>query len=230
MCRNVFFPWILGTLIIGVKLKPICVRAEGTGILQMALLRRTAWWRQELTREIAGRCCPIGPSEGATLDMAGAALDSFEAASPWDMVLCLLLPAGHNINLSLALLPKVADCKLECQTRHPLYEENLGHFDGRSSCVMEHEGNIYQSFFIIHSQVLYMVQKPCVRGMYRGEPGDRNKISGDCAKWGVLNFLFAKWIPQSLLSKGSIKHSSALITLGISWIYPARMPLESDLV
>ena len=119
----------------------ICVRAEGTGILQMALLRRTAWWRQELTREIAGRCCPIGPSGGATLDMAGAALDSFEAASPCDMVLCLLLPAGHNINLSLALLQKVAGCKLECQTRHPLYEENRGHCDGRSSCVVEHEGN-----------------------------------------------------------------------------------------
>lgn len=92
------------------------------------------------------------------------------------------------------------------------------------------KGTIYQSFSIVHSQVLYMVQKPCVRGMYRGEPGERNKISGDCAKWGVLNFLFAKWIPQSLLSKGSLKNSSALISLGISWVYPARMPLESDLV
>ena len=96
---------------------------------------------------------------------------------------------------------------------------------------MEHEGNhISKFFFIIHFQVLYMVQKPCVRGMYRCEPGDRNKISGDCAKWGVLNFLFAKWIPQSLLSKGSIQHNSAPITLGISWVHPARMPLESDLV
>ena len=47
--------------------------------------------------------------------MAGAALDSFEAANPCDMVLWLLLPAGHNINLSLALLQKVADCKLECR-------------------------------------------------------------------------------------------------------------------
>ena len=96
---------------------------------------------------------------------------------------------------------------------------------------MEHEGNHKSKrFFVIHSQVVCMVQKPCVGGMYRGEAGDRNKIIGDCAKWGALNFLFAKWIPQSLLSKGSIKNNSALIALGISWIYPARMSLESDLV
>ena len=53
--------------------------------------------------------------EASLPNMAGAALDSFEAASPCDMVLCLLLPAGHNIGLSLALLQKVADCKLECR-------------------------------------------------------------------------------------------------------------------
>ena len=55
------------------------------------------------------------------------------------------------------------------------------------------KGTINQSvFFVIHSQVVCMVQKPCVGGMYRGEAGDRNKIIGDCAKWGALNFLFAK--------------------------------------
>lgn len=49
-------------------------------------------------------------------NMAGAALDSFDAGSPADTVLCILLPAGCSVNLSLALLQKVTACKLECRS------------------------------------------------------------------------------------------------------------------
>jgi len=61
-------------------------------------------------------------------NMAGAALDSFEAANPCDMVLWLLFPAGHNINLSLALLQKVADCKLECRAIQVFWCTCSAHF------------------------------------------------------------------------------------------------------
>lgn len=87
-----FFPLILGTLHHWREAKtPYLLGLRVLASSRWALLRRT------------GRCCPIGPSEGATLDMAGAALDSFEAASPWDFFLGnipLALQEGGLIHLA----------------------------------------------------------------------------------------------------------------------------------
>jgi len=44
--------------------------------------------------------------------MAAAALESFATGSPSDQVLLILLPAGHSVSLSLALLQKVSECSL----------------------------------------------------------------------------------------------------------------------
>ena len=147
--------------------------------------------------------------KGATLDMAGAALDSFEAASPWDFffgniplalqaqILHLLRApgtnllrafaaagqtarkaasstwrAGHNINLSLALLQKGLVASWNAKLGTHSMKKTVVTLMGQGAAVSwSMKGTIYQSFSIVHSQVLYMVQKPCVRGMYRGEPG-----------------------------------------------------------
>lgn len=45
--------------------------------------------------------------------MAAAALESFPTGSPFDQVLLILLPAGHSVSLSLALLQKVSQCSLD---------------------------------------------------------------------------------------------------------------------
>lgn len=46
-------------------------------------------------------------------NMAAAALESFATGSPSDQVLLILLPAGHSVSLSLALLQKVSECSLD---------------------------------------------------------------------------------------------------------------------
>ena len=46
-------------------------------------------------------------------NMAAAALESFPTGSPSDQVLLILLPAGHSVCLSLALLQKVSECRLD---------------------------------------------------------------------------------------------------------------------
>ena len=244
MCRNVFFfHWFLGPLHHWREAKtPYLLGLRVLASSRWALLRRnrtllsyrTKWrcyfryglgqpWthlRQPVLGTFFLGNIPLALQEGAP-HPPGLIMRRFSVASRSQHQLVIGIAAKRG--WLQAGMPKLGTHSMK-KNRGPLWWQG-------AAVSWSMKGTRYQSFSIVHSQVtLHGSKAVCKRNVTGGEPGERNKISGDCAKWGVLNFLFAKWIPKSLLSKGSIQHNSALISLGISWVYPARMPLESDLV